>query len=211
MNFVPVTNMGKSPLAFYAKPNSTVDTPEKLIAEIKAGRRPINFAVGGAAHKLAVEYLVTGIGPAQDTVETLMYRGPAQAMNDVIAGQVEFGVFPVAVGAPMVAAGKIKVIGITGETLLPGLEPYKLMNHYVPGLNLYACWNLILPPGTPQEVQDWYAKHFVTVVNSSQTKEIYKKQFIFADINAQTPAGVRADMHRLREKWQPFARKIRPE
>jgi tripartite-type tricarboxylate transporter receptor subunit TctC len=211
MNFVPVTNMGKSPLAFYARVNSDIDTPEKLIAQIKSGRRSLNFAVGGAAHKLAVEYLVAAVMPAQDTVETLMYKGPAQAMNDVVAGQVEFGVFPVAVGAPLVAAGKIKIIGITGETTLAGLERYKLMNRYVPGLNVYACWNLILPPGTPQEVQDWYAKHFVPAVNSSQTKEFYKKQFIFADINAQTPAGVRADMYRLREKWQPFARKIRPE
>lgn len=211
MDFLPVTNIGKSPLAFYASTKTNIDTPEKLINEIKSGKRPINFAVGGAAHKLAVEYLVNGIKPQKDTVETIMYKGPAQAMQDVLTGAAEFGVFPIAVGAPMVQAGKIKVIGIAGEKVLSGLEQYKLMNNYVPGLNVYACWNLILPKNTSNEVLEWYQKYFIPAVNSKETKEFYDKQFIFVTPNEQTPAGVRASMYRLREQWQPFARKIKPE
>jgi tripartite-type tricarboxylate transporter receptor subunit TctC len=211
MDFVPVTNIGKSPLAFYAKLASDVDTPEKLIAEVRAGKRPINFGVGGAAHKLAVEYFVAGVKPVKDSVETVMYKGPAQAMTDVLSGQVEFGVFPIAVGAPMVAAGKLKVIGIAGETVLPGLENFKLMNKYVPGLNVYACWNLILPKNTPQDVQDWYKAHFIPALNSKETREVYEKQFIFIDPTAQSAQGVRTDMQKLRDQWQPFVRKIKPE
>ena len=211
MDFLPVTNMGKSPLAFYASLKTEIDTPEKLINEIKSGKRPINFAVGGAAHKLAVEYLVHGIRPPKDTVETVMYKGPAQAMQDVMTGAAEFGVFPIAVGAPMVQAGKLKVIGIAGEKVLTGLEKYKLMNTYVPGLNVYACWNLVLPKNTPNEVLEWYQKYFIPAVNSKETKEFYDKQFIFVSPNEQTPEGVRASMYRLREQWQPFARKIKPE
>ena len=211
MNFVPVTNIGKSPLAFYARLNTDIDTPEKLIAEIKSGRRPINFAVGGAAHKLAVEYLVAGVKPTKDTVETVMYKGPAQAMQDVLSGAAEFGVFPIAVGAPMVQAGKIKVIGIAGEQVLSGLEKYKLMKNYVPGLNIYACWNLVLPKNTSPEILEWYQQHFIPAVNSKETKDFYDKQFIFVTPDEQTPEGVRASMHKLREQWQPFARKIKPE
>jgi len=138
MNFLPITNIGKSPLAFYAKTTTSIDTPEKLISEIKSARRPINFAVGGSAHKLAVKYFVNSINPAKDTTESIMYKGPAQAMQDVLSGIVEFGVFPIAVGAPMVKAGKLKLIGVASETVLPGLENYKLMHKYVPGLNVYA-------------------------------------------------------------------------
>jgi tripartite-type tricarboxylate transporter receptor subunit TctC len=211
MDFTPVTNMGKSPLGFYAKLGSDIDTPEKLIAEIKAGNRPINFAVGGSGHKLAVEYMVTKIKPSKDTVETVMYKGPAQAMTDVLAGQVEFGVFPIAVGAQMVKSGKIKLIALAGEQPMPGLENTKLMKDYVPGLNVYACWNLILPKNTPEEIQDWYHKNFIPVLNSKETKERYDEQFIFISPREQTPEGVRAAMYRLREQWQPFARKIKPE
>jgi len=211
MDFVPVTNMGKSPLGIYAKLGSDIDTPEKLIAEIKSGSRPINFAVGGSGHKLAVEYMVTKIKPNKDTVETIMYKGPAQAMTDVLAGQVEFGVFPIAVGAQMVKSGKIKLIALAGEQPMPGLEKAKLIKDYIPGLNVYACWNLILPKNTPEEVQDWYHKNFIPVLNSKETKERYDEQFIFISPKEQTPEGVRAGMHRLREQWQPFAKKIKPE
>lgn len=211
MDFLPVTNMGKSPLGFYARLNTDVDTPEKLIAEVKAGKRPMNFAVGGAAHRLAVEWLVAGVRPEKDNVQTIMYKGPAQAMQDVLTGAAEFGVFPIAVGAPMIQSGKIRLLGVAGEQVLPGLEKYKLMNTLVPGLNVYACWNLILPKNTSQDVLDWYQKYFIPVVNSKETKEVYDKQFIFVTKNEQTPAGVRASMYRLREQWQPFARKIKPE
>jgi len=211
MDFVPVTNMGKSPLGFYARASSETDTPEKLLAEVKAGQRPLNFAVGGAAHRLAVEYMVAGVRPSKDTVETLMYKGPAQAMNDVLAGQVEFGVFPIAVGAQMVKSGKIKLIALAGERPMYGLEKVKLMKDYVPNLNVYACWNLILPKNTPQEVQDWYHDAFIPALNSTETKTQYQDQFIFISPSEQTPQGVRAAMHRLREQWQPFAKKIKPE
>jgi tripartite-type tricarboxylate transporter receptor subunit TctC len=211
MDFVPVTNMGKSPIGFYARLNTDIDTPEKLFAEVKAGKRPLNFAVGGAAHKLAIEYMVAGVKPIKDTVEAIMYKGPSHAMTDVLSGQVEFGVFPIAVGAPMVKAGKIKLIALAGEKPTPGLEKAKLMKDYVPGLNVYACWNLVLPKNTPQEIQDWYHNNFIPALNSKETKALYDDQFIFISPKEQTPEGVRAAMHKLREQWQPFARKIKPE
>jgi len=211
MDFVPVTNMGKSPLGFYSRLSSDIDTPEKLIAEVKSGKRPLNFAVGGAAHRLAVEYMVAGVKPSKDSVETVMYKGPAQAMTDVLAGQVEFGVFPIAVGAAMVKSGKIKLIALAGEQPMSGLEKTKLMKDYIPNLNVYACWNLILPKNTPQEIQDWYHNTFIPVLNSKDTKASYDEQFIFISPREQTPEGVRAAMYRLREQWQPFARKIKPE
>jgi tripartite-type tricarboxylate transporter receptor subunit TctC len=211
MDFVPVTNIGKSPLGFYARSSSDIDTPEKLIAEVKSGKRQLNFAVGGAAHRLAVEYMVAGVKPQKDTVETLMYKGPAQAMTDVLSGQVEFGVFPIAVGATMVKSGRIKLIALAGEQPMPGLERVKLMKDYIPNLNVYACWNLILPKNTSQDIQDWYHNAFIPALNSKETQASYNEQFIFISANEQTPQGVRAAMYRLREQWQPFARKIRPE
>lgn len=211
MDFVPVTNMGKSPLGFYARTTSDTDTPEKFIAEVRAGQRQLNVAVGGAAHKLAVEYLVAGVKPSVDTVQTLMYKGPAQAMNDVLAGHVEFGVFPTAVAAPLIKSGRIKLIGIAGEKNIPGLEKAKLMKDYVPNLNVYACWNLILPKNTPQAVQDWYRDAFIPALNSKETQDRYNEQFIFISPGEQSPEGVRAAMYRLREQWQPLARKIKPE
>lgn len=210
MDWEGVANVGKSPLAFYARTTSNIDTPQKLIAEIKSSKRPITFAVGGAAHKLAVEYLVAGAHPTKDTVETILYKGPAQAMSDVLGQHVEFGVFPITVGAPMVQAGKLKLIAIAGEVPLVGFSKAPLMKDYIPGLNVYACWNLMLPKNTPHDIQEWYHKEFVSAIRSKEAKEQFDSNFIFVSPDEHTPEGVRAAMHRLRHQWQPFARKITP-
>jgi len=206
-----VANIGKAPLAFYARTTSNIDTPEKLIAEVRAGKRPITFAVGGAAHKLAVEYFIAGVKPYKDTVETSLYKGPAQAMADVLGQHMEFGVFPIAVGAPLVQAGKLKLIGLASEVPIAGLEKTPLMKDYVPGLNVYACWNLMLPKGTSLEIQQWYKENFVPAIRSKEAKEQFDKNFIFTTNSEHSAEGIRKSMRQLRDQWQPFARKIKPE
>ena len=41
--------------------------------------------------------------------------------------------------------------------------------------------------------------------------EQFDKNFIFISPDEHSPQGIRASMTRLRQQWQPFARKIKPE
>lgn len=209
-DFEAVANIAKSPLAFWAHPNSKVNTPADLIRDIKEKRRPINFAIGGGGHKLAVEYLTTSLNVANDRVETAMYKGPAQALMDVMGGHVEFSVTPVAVGWPYVQAGKLKLIGLANEHKIQGLEKYPLMNTHVPGLNIHGCWNLVLPKNTPEEIQQWYRENFVPAIRSKQAGEKFAENMMFITPAEHSPEGVRASMERLKQTWQPIARKIKP-
>lgn len=211
-DFEPVANIARSPLAFWASPNSKVNTPEELINEIRLKQRQINFAIGGGGHKLAVEYLTTKLNvPGGDRVETAMYKGPAQALLDVMGGHVEFAVTPVAVGYPHLQAGKLKLIGIAGEVPLRGLEKAPLMKDHIPGLNLYGCWNLILPKGTPKDIQEWYRTNFIPAINSKEAKEKFDENMMFTTPKEHTPEGLNSSMIRLRNDWQPVARRIKPE
>ena len=183
-----------------------------MINEIRLKQRPINFAIGGGGHKLAVEYLTTKLNvPGGDRVETAMYKGPAQALLDVMGGHVEFGVTPVAVGYPHLMAGKLKLIGIAGEVPLHGLEKVPLMKDFTPGLNIYGCWNIILPKGTPKDVQEWYRTNFVPAINSREARARFNENQMFVTPSEHTAEGLNNSMTRLRNDWQPIARKIRPE
>jgi len=211
MDFVHVLNIGKAPLAFYASTKSSVNTPQDLIREVRAGNRPINFAVGGAAHKLAVEYFVDRVKTGKDTVETSLYKGPAQAMQDVLGHHQEFGVFPIAVGGPLVKDGRLKLIGIAGETTMQGFESAPLMKDHVPGLNVYACWNMVLPKGTAPEVAQWYRDQFTSVMRTPEMKAKFDQNFMFMTPREWTEEGLRASVTALRNQWQPYVRKIKPE
>jgi len=208
-DFEAVANIARSPLAFWANPKSDINTPEDLIREIQQKKRPINFAIGGGGHKLAVEYLVTHLNVPNDRVETAMYKGPAQALLDVMGGHVEFAVTPVAVGWPHVQTGKLKLIGVANDHKLPGLEKYPLMQNSVPGLNIHGCWNLVLPKNTPEDVQQWYRTQFVPAIRSAQSRAAFVENMMFTTPAEHSPEGVRAAMAKLKQTWQPIARKIK--
>jgi len=209
-DFEPVANIARSPLAFWAHPSSKVNTPEDLIREIREKKRPINFAIGGGGHKLAVEYLTTKLNVEGDKVQTIMYKGPAQALLDVMGGHAEFSVTPVGVGYPHVKAGKLKLIGLASEVPLKGLESAPLMSKYAPGLNLYGCWNIILPKGTPPEIQKWYHNNFIPAIRSKEAKEKFEDNLMFITIKEHSPEGVHASMSLLRRDWINIAKKITP-
>lgn len=211
-NFEPVANIARSPLAFWANPKSPINTPEDLVKLIKSKSRPVNIAIGGGGHKLAVEYLTTYLDvPGGDLVATPMYKGPAQALLDVMGGSAEFGVTPVAVGWPHVQSGKLKLIGIADTKKLPGLEHYPLMTSVVPNLSIHGCWNIVLPPNTPQEIQSWYHDNFVPVIRNKVSGSKFKENMMYITPEEHTSAGVRASMYKLRQQWQPIAKKIKPE
>ena len=211
-NWEPVANIARSPLAFWANPKSPISTPEELVALIKSKSRPVNIAIGGGGHKLAVEYLTSYLDvPGGDLVATPMYKGPAQALLDVMGGSAEFGVTPVAVGWPHVQAGKLKLIGVADTYVLSGLEKYPLMTRVVPNLSIHGCWNIVLPPGTPQEIQTWYHNNFVPTIRNKVSAEKFKENMMYITPAEHTPAGVRAAMYKLRQQWQPIAKKIKPE
>lgn len=211
MDLEPVANIARSPLAFWAHPSSKINTPEDLVAAIKRKDRSITFAIGGGGHKLAVEYLADKLAvPGGDRIETVMYKGPAQALLDVLGGHVEFGVTPVAVGYPHVQAGRLKLIGLADIRPLPGLESAPLMSKAAPGLSIHGCWNIVLPPGTPHEIQSWYQKHFVTAIRSAESAAKFKENLMYITPEEHSPAGVRAAMSNLQKTWQPIARRIDP-
>ncbi len=211
MDLEPVANIARSPLAFWANPRSTINTPDELVAAIKKKERAITFAIGGGGHKLAVEYLAAKLAvPGGDRIETVMYKGPAQALLDVMGGHVEFGVTPVAVGYPHVQAGKLKLIGIADTRPLLGLESVPLMSRAAPGLSIHGCWNMVLPPGTAPEIQKWYTDNFVPAIRSAEAAARFRENMMYATPEEHSAAGVRAAMSRLQQTWQPIARRIDP-
>lgn len=211
MDLEPVANIARSPLAFWAHPSSRINTPDELVAAIRKKDRAVTFAIGGGGHKLAVEYLADRLAvPGGDRIETVMYKGPAQALLDVMGGHVEFGVTPVAVGWPHVLTGKLKLIGIADTRPLPGLESAPLMSRSAPGLSIHGCWNIVLPPGTPPEIQAWYQQHFVPAIRSAESAVKFRENLMYTTPEEHSAAGVRAAMSRLQQTWQPIARRIDP-
>jgi tripartite-type tricarboxylate transporter receptor subunit TctC len=205
-----VTTIAKSPLVVVANSNSRTNTPEQLIERLKNPKEPINVAIGATAHRIVLEYLMDHVRGDHKLVQAVLYKGPAQAVQDVAGNQTEFGIMPIAIARPLIEAGKVKPIAITSEQRLAQIPQVPLWKDHVPGLNVYAAWMIMLPPGTPREQIDYYNRLFVPAINSPEAKKIFDENLMFAVKSEQTPEGVRAYISRLQTQWTPYTRKISP-
>jgi tripartite-type tricarboxylate transporter receptor subunit TctC len=201
-DFEYVVTIAKSPLAIIAYNGSTVNTVPELLERIKNTDKPITFAAGSGAHKLAFEYMTTKV-KVSELVKTVGYKGPAQAAQDVAGGHVEFGIVPTAVAATLLSSGKIKFIGICGEKPITGIDA-PLMNRWVSGMNVYAAWGIILPKGTDQDIVKWYVENFSRTIRSTEAKKFFNQNYMFVEERELTPIGFKNSMIQLREQWVPI-------
>ena len=205
-----VTTIAKSPLAVVANINSRVNTPEQFIERLKNSKEPVNVAIGATAHRIVLEYLMDAVKGDRKQVQAILYKGPAQAVQDVAGNQAEFGIMPIAIAKPLIDAGRVKPIAITSEQRLTQIPKVPLWKDHVPGLNVYAAWMIMLPPGTPREQIDYYNKIFVPAINSPEAKKQFDDNLMFTVKSEQTPEGARAYISRLQTQWIPYTRKISP-
>jgi tripartite-type tricarboxylate transporter receptor subunit TctC len=205
-----VSTIAKSPLAVVANIDSKVNTPEQFIELLKNPQRPVNVAIGATAHRIVLEYLMDAVKGNRKSVQAVLYKGPAQAVQDVAGNQTEFGIMPIAIAKPLIDAGRVKPIAITSEQRLTQIPKVPLWKDYVPGLNVYAAWMIMLPPGTPAEQVEYYNKLFVPAINSPEAKKLFDDNLMFTVNSEQTTEGARAYISRLQTQWIPYTRKINP-
>jgi len=210
-SFIDVLTIGKSPLVLVAHPSSGINTPQEFVKYIGSGRT-INVATGGGAHRTAFEYLMDRAKGNKDQVKAIKFNGPVAAVQSVASydgkAGTEFGIMPIAVARAMVDAGKIKAIGFTGTRRMSQYPAVPLLNTVVPGINVYAAWSIQLPPGTKQNIVEWYQQQFSAAVRSAEYKEYADANVIFYEESELTPTGLKRQMDELRASFLPVLNKI---
>lgn len=200
--------LAKSPLAIIAYHESPTSTPKEFMDRMRNTTKPISIAAGSGAHKLAYEYMMYNIKGNRSLIQTVPYKGPAQAGADVAGGHVEFGIIPVAVANTLVKSGKVKIIALTSEYRLEGLKDVPLMKDFVPGMNVYAAWGIVFPKGTNKEIIEWYVNNFRAAINSPEGRQFIKDNLMFAEPKEQNPKGFEASMIDLRKQWIPIIKEV---
>ena len=208
-SFTNVTGMGKSPLCIVANPGSKINTVPELIDYVQHTTRPVTVAVGGGAHRMTFEYFMYKAHGNKDLVKTSHFPGPLQAVTATASDAgFEFGIMPVAIAKPLIDAGKVKLIGVTGERRVahyPKADPIVVGGSHI---DVFAAWALILPPATPSDIVAWYTRNFIPALESAEIKRYYDDNLIFLDRRELTPSGFAAGIERLRATWMPLSQRV---
>jgi tripartite-type tricarboxylate transporter receptor subunit TctC len=213
-SFKPAVTLGKSPLVLVASSKSTVNTPQEFVKYITNGRA-VNIAVGGGAHRMAYEYIILKTKADAKQIQSVAFNGPLPAVTSVASYDgktgTEFGIMPIAIAKPLIEAGKVKPIGLTGGPKLKQLPTVPLLSDVVPGLKVYAGWILVLPPSTPNTIVDWYVDKFSKAATSPEYLAWAEQNYIIVDRDELNPKGVMAYAEEIRALFAPVAKTIRIE
>jgi tripartite-type tricarboxylate transporter receptor subunit TctC len=151
-DLVPVSLLVDSPLMIFAKKAMPANDLMEFIAWLKANPEKAssgNSGIGGASHIGSLFFQnVTGT-----RFGFVPYRGGAPAVQDVVAGHIDFMVGAAADGLPQVRAGNLKAYAVTAKTRLasapniPTVDEAGLPAFYV------SLWHgLWAPKGTPKDI-----------------------------------------------------------
>ncbi|MBY4730353.1 tripartite tricarboxylate transporter substrate binding protein [Cupriavidus pauculus] len=148
-DFVGLSNLASVPLLLVVNPSVPVNSASELAAYAKANAGRVNYGSGGTgtASHLAGEQFSTLAGAKMTHVA---YKGGAQALNDVMGGQVQVMFANLPEVLAQVQAGKLKALAVTGNKRHAALPDVPAFSETpFPGMTARSWFGLFVPAGTP--------------------------------------------------------------
>ena len=144
-DLTPIMLIGVSPLAVFAHPSFRANNVRDLVdlANANPGVMSYGSCGVGTPHHFAMEVLKIKLGVK---IEHVSYKGCSPEVTDVVAGQVPLGIATANLIVPYVAAGRLKVLGVSGSKpyqLLPGIPT--LESQGIP-IQDFSIWYALMGP-----------------------------------------------------------------
>jgi tripartite-type tricarboxylate transporter receptor subunit TctC len=170
-----ITMVVRVPEVLAVNPSLPVNSVAELVANAKANPGKINFGSAGAG---TITHLAGELLKVEASINLIHvpYKGAAPAVNDMLGGQVQMGIFDVPVLLPHLKAGKLKALAVTSEKRAPSLPDVPTTGETGYPKVLSDNWyGLMAPAATPPPVLKRVHAAAVAALNSAEVAEQYAK------------------------------------
>jgi tripartite-type tricarboxylate transporter receptor subunit TctC len=149
-DFVPVATFGSSTLVLVVPPAVPVNSLQEFIAYAKANPGKLNFGFGqGTLPHLVGETFKLATGTQ---ITSIPYRGGAQAVADMLGGQIHMNLGATATLVPLIRDGRVKALAVTSATRHPDLPEVPTMAESgLPDVTSVTFYGIFGPAGTPAD------------------------------------------------------------
>jgi tripartite-type tricarboxylate transporter receptor subunit TctC len=177
-DFTPVVLIADLSLVMVARTDLPASNLQEFTAYAKANQKTMQFASAGAgsATHLGCALINARIGV---DVTHVPYRGGAPAMQDLIAGRVDYLCIDTPVANPQIESGAIKPIAILSHGRSPSLP--NLASAHEQGLTDFEASNwsaFFLPKNTPAFIVQKLHDATVAAMNNPTVQERFKENGI---------------------------------
>lgn len=168
-DFRAVTKISNAQLVLLVPKNSPVNSVKDLIAEAKAKPGVLTYSSAGNG---STTQLCSALFNAMAGIDInhIPYKSGAQALTDLIGGQVSTTFVAVATAMSQVKAGSVKALGVSGLARSRSMPTVPTISEAgVPGYELVSWSGALVRAGTPDAI--------VARLNASMVKVASKPEF----------------------------------
>ncbi len=202
-DLVPIVQIADVPNVLVVHPSLGVKTFEELVAYAKANPGKLNYSstgIGTSSH-LAGYMLCQRAGIVATHVP---YKG-AEALNDLLAGRVQFMFATIPSVIQHIQAGKLLPVAVSSLKRSRSLPQVPTVSEQaMPDFEAGSWFGLFAPAGTPEAIvaQLNNAVNEIIAVPATESQMIREG----ADPAGGTPAAFREFVQREHEKWKVIVR-----
>jgi tripartite-type tricarboxylate transporter receptor subunit TctC len=197
-SFAPVASVSLGAMVVSVNANVPARTLPELVAYAKANPGKLHNGAGVASPPhiaWALFTLATGT-----TIVFVPYRGMAQAMTDLVAGEIQMMIDGIGSLLPHIRDGKVRALAVTGNTRSADLPdiPTMIESGY-PDYTLSFWTGILAPAGTPPEIIDKLNGAVVAGLRSAEARQNLAKFSV--EPNITTPQEFSAFLAAEARKW----------
>lgn len=203
-DFVAVTQLASTPYALVAHPGVPAKSVRDLVALARARPGVLNYASAGngSATHLSGE-LIRALGRVD--LLHVPYKGSGPAVAALMSGEVDVYFLAVPAAAPLVKAGRLRVLGVSGakrSSMMP--EVPTMAEGGLAGFDTSTWHGVMAPAATPREVVAQLAGELVRILAAPDIRGKLESQGLepVGDSQAQFAAFIRSEI----AKWEKLVR-----
>ena len=167
-DFAPISLIALTFYVLSVNPHVPVKSVQELVKLAKARPGELNFSSpgNGTPNHLSGEMLKIRAGIQ---MQHIPFKGSAQAIADVIGGQIPLNFENIAVVLPHIKAGKVRALGVTSAQRSPFLpETPTIAESGYPGFEAVGWFGLMGPAQTPRDVLARLNAETVRILNNPE-------------------------------------------
>ena len=196
-DFAPLSRMAMVSNVMTVNAGLGVDTVADLVKLAKAKPGQLNYGSAGngsPAHLAGAMFDLL----AQVRTNHVPYKGAAQALTDVISGQLQYLVTSPLVAMPHSKGGRIKVLATTGAKRDPLIPELATVADTIAGYVITQWWGVVVPARTPAPITARLHAELVKALQSPDVRDLVAKQG--ASVQPESPAEFSAFMRAERAR-----------
>jgi tripartite-type tricarboxylate transporter receptor subunit TctC len=204
-DLVPVALTSWGQLILVTPPSTGLKTARELVTAARAKPGKLNYASPGVGtpHHMSMELFKQTAGVF---LTHIPYRGTAQAVTDLLGGQVDAMFLPIHVALPHVKSGKLVALGIGSAKRHPLLPELPTLKEAQAGdVNVDMWYGIFAPPGTPADQVQKLNRELHDILAAPDVRTAFQTQGM--DPASSSPEEFRRLVTRDADRWAGVVRK----